>query len=147
MPQLIGAILAIIIAAWVLAVIVWVVQWAAACVFWGWQVILLPFIIYFSPAIIIIVAVIAVYKGSWVAAQNYFVSLRLNVNSDSFLGNFTKYYIISMLTIFLVTMYLAFAIWSTSLIYKPGELFVYHVKDYYEVIVFPAFRIHFPFWD
>ena len=147
MPQLIGGIIVIIIAAWIFAGIVWAIQWAVASFLWVWQVMLLPFFIYFSPTILIIIAVIAVYKGSWVSIKNYYFSLKSNVNSDSFLGHFIKNYIIGMLILFLSATYLAFAIWSFSMIYTPAELFVYHVKDYYEAIVFPAFQIHFPFWN
>ncbi len=93
------------------------------------------------------IAVVSVYIGSWIAVKNYYFSLKLNVNSDTFLGSFIKNYIISTQMLFLLAIYTAFAIWSFLAIYSPGEIFVYHVKDYYGMIEFPAFRIHFPFWD
>jgi hypothetical protein len=147
MPQFVGAIIILVIAVWVVAAIIWVIQWIVACVVWVWQVILMPFFIYFTPAVIMLIITAAIFWGSWIAIQNYFASLRIHVNPTGALENFTKYYIISMLTLFLAIIYLSIVISSLMLIYQPGELFVIHVVEYYESIIFPAFRIHFPFWE
>jgi hypothetical protein len=107
----------------------------------------MPFFVYLTPAVFISIAVAAIFFGSWIAVQNYFVSLKTNVNPAGLSGSFTRSYFISMLTLFLAVIYLALAISSSLLIYNSGELFVVHVVEYYGAITFPAFRIHFPFWD
>jgi hypothetical protein len=146
MPQIILGILIIIIGVWVVAAVVWIVQWIAACGVWVWQVILMPFFIYLTPAVVILIIAAAIFWGSWIAIQNYFLSLKTNINPAGLLEKFTRYYIISTLTMFLATIYLSLILSSLMLIYQPGELFVVHVIEYYESITFPAFRIHFPFW-
>jgi hypothetical protein len=146
MPQIVGVIIVIFIAIWVIAAVVWIIQWIIAGLVWVWQVFLMPFFVYFTPAVLISVVVAAIFWGSWIAVQNYFVSVKNNVNPAG-LGRFTRYYIISMLTLFIAVIYLLLAIESSLLIYHSGELFVDHVVEYYEAITFPAFRIHFPFWD
>ncbi|TGO03079.1 hypothetical protein PN36_13105 [Candidatus Thiomargarita nelsonii] len=147
MPQIVGAIIVIFLAIWVIAAVVWVIQWIAAGLVWVWQVFLMPFFVYLTPAVLISIVVAAIFWGSWIAVQNYFASLRTNVNPAGLSGSFTRYYIISMLTLFLAVIYLLLAIKSSLLIYHSGELFVEHVVEYYAAIIFPAFRIHFPFWD
>ena len=147
MPQLFGAIIIIVIAVWVVAAIVWVIQWIVAGFVWFLQVFLMPFFVYFTPAVFTLIVVAAIFWGSWIAVQNYFASLTTHVNPAGALEKFTKYYIISMLTLFLAIIYLSLVLSSLVLIYQPGELFVVHVIEYYGSITFPAFRIHFPFWQ
>jgi len=147
MPQIILAIIAIIIGAWVVAAIVWIVQWIAAYVVLIWQVFIMPFFIYLTPAVLISVVIAAIFWGSWIAIQNYFLSLKTNINPVGLIEEFTKYYVISALTLFLGIIYLSFIVSYLMLIYQSGELFFVHVINHYESITFPAFRIHFPFWE
>lgn len=147
MPQLIGVILGIIIAIWVLAVIVWIVQWIAAGVVWSWQVLFIPFFAYLTPAVFVTCVIVSIYWGSWVAARNYFLSLRANINSHGLTGKFTRNYIITILTMFLILIYLLISVPATVAIYGAGQLFVSHVIDHYQSIRFPAFLIRFPFWE
>lgn len=107
----------------------------------------MPFFVYLTPTVLMLVVVAAIFWGSWIAVQNYFISLKTNVNPAGISGMFTKYYIISILTLCLATIYLLFAISSFWLIYEPGELFVVHVVEHYGAIIFPGFPIHFPFWE
>jgi len=146
MPQLIGAILIIIIAVWVVAAVVWIVQWIAAGAVWFWQVFLMPFFVYFTPAVLMLIVTVAIFWGSMIAVKNYFASLTNNVNPAGSLENVLRYYIISMLTLFLAIIYLSLFILSLWLSYEPGQQFVDHVIEYYESIIFPAFKIQFPFW-
>ncbi len=147
MPQIIGVILAIIVIVFIVACIVWILQWIAACIVWPWQVIVEPFFIYFSPAAITIVIAAGLYWGSAVAVKNYFVSLKTNISLSGLMGKFTRYYIISVLTVLLIAVYSTFTVTSGLLVYEAGTLFVAQVHEHYASVKFPAFRIHFPFWD
>jgi len=146
MPQIILAIIIIYIAVWVLAAVFWVILWIAAAVFWFWQVFLMPFFLYFTPAVFTLIVVAAIFWGSWIAIQNYFLSLKTNINPAGLSEKLTRYYIISTLTLFLAIIYLSLILSSFVLIYPPSKQFVVHVVDHYESITFPAFRIYFPFW-
>ena len=135
MPQFI---LAIIIIYWVILAVIWVVNWAVKWIAVGaifvWQVFLMPFFVYFAPAIITLVIIAAIFLGSWIAVKNYFASLKTHINPMGSLKRRTKYYIISMLILFLATIYLSLIVSSLVLIYRPVQLFVVHVIEYYESI-------------
>ena len=124
-----------------LEILRWVVQWIWVSIIWLWQAILVPLFIYFTPAVIAIILVIAVYWGSWIASKNYFSSLSANVKSDGLTGKLTRNYIITTLTVTLVSIYLFFAVYSAMLIYTSSEAFVFHVVDHYDSIKYPSFKI------
>lgn len=146
MPQVIAILFIIyVVIVWVIPLVIWIIQWIAAGIVWVWQVLLMPFFVYFTPAIIILVISMAIFFGGWIAVQNYFASLRIHINPPGSLEKPIKYYIISMLTLFLVTLYLSLAISSLWLSYQPGQQFVFHLVNYYQSITFPAFQIDFPF--
>ncbi len=147
MPQFIGVIIALLVVPWIVAGIIWVVQWIWAVVAWIFAVFLIPFFVFFTPGVLVLLVSASIYWGSWVAAQNYFLSLKTNVHSESLTGKLTRNYIITILTLFLIIIYVLFAIISLVLTYEPAQMFVFRVIDHYQSIKFPAFRIHFPFWD
>lgn len=138
MPQLIGAIIVIIVA---LEVLRWVIQWVWVSVIWLWEVFLMPLFVYFTPAVFMTILVTAVCWGSWIAARNYFLSLSANVQSDDLAGKYTRNYILATLTITLASIYVTFAISFAILIYIPSERFVFHVEGHYNSIEFPSFHI------
>jgi len=147
MPQVLLTLLIIyLVVIWVVPLIVFILQWITAGLVWVWQVFFLPFLIYFTPAIVILIIAVAMFWGSWIAVQNYFISVKIHVNPVG-LEKLIKYYIIYTLTTFLAVIYSSFIILFLILIYQPGELFVIHVIEYYDAIVFPAFKINFPFWE
>jgi hypothetical protein len=135
--------LAILFAIWIICEILWfIVQFVLAGVIFLWDVLLLPFFVYFTPAVLIILALIAIYWGTWIASKNYFLSLKANIVSHGFAGKLTRKYIISVLTLFLVSMCLSLAIYSALFIRPYGEKFVSYVDEHYKSIQFPAFTIH-----
>ena len=75
----IGFAIGLYVLIWVAACIVCMAQWTAAGCLWFYQVILMPFAVYFSPAFLVLGISIGVYWGSYVAARNYFISLKENV--------------------------------------------------------------------
>ena len=146
MPQVIAILLIIyVVIVWVIPLVIWIIKWIVAGIIWVWQVLLMPFLVYFTPAIIILVISAAIFFGGWIAVQNYFASLKIHINPAGSLEKLIKYYIISVLTLFLVTLYLSLAISSLWLSYQPGQQFVFYVANYYKSITFPAFQIDFLF--
>ena len=144
--QTIGMIIGLVVLFWVVTAIVCMVQWAAAGCLWFYQAILVPLSLYFSPAFIVLSISIGVYWGSYVAARNYFVSLKNNVVPEGKLRNIVRYYVTSILLCFLISIYSFLAVSSGILVYKPAVKYVTHVCSYYATIKFPAFNIVFPFW-
>jgi len=125
---------------------VWIIQWAAACVVWLYQVMLMPFFVYFLPSIILTTIVVGTYIGSYISASNYFLSIKKNVNPEGDLKKVLKYYIISIIMFILIILFIVFAIFSGILIYDLLYKFIHYIIDYYNSIKFPAFNINFPFW-
>lgn len=145
MPQLLGVLLALFVVMLVCEILWLIAQWIWAFVILFWDALLLPFFFYFTPAVLIILALTAIYWGVWIASKNYFLSLKANIVSDGFAGALTRKYIISVLTLFLVSMCLSLAIHSALFIYPQGKKFVTYVDNHYQSIKFPAFTIHFLF--
>jgi len=145
--QIFGVIFAIFVAIIVFAVAVWLIQWGVACLVWCYQVALMPFFVYFFPAILLTTVVIGIYLGSYISASNYFISVKKHVNPEGDLKKVLKFYIISILMLILSFIYIAFTIISCLLIYDLLFMFVNHILEYYDTIIFPAFEIHFPFWE
>lgn len=132
---------------WLVAVIVNMALWTAAGCLWFYQVILMPFVVYLSPAFLALSISIGVFWGSYVAARNYFVSLMENVIPQGKLRKVVRYYVISILLCFLVSICSISALYAGNLIYKPSVEFTTRVCAYYATIRFPAFEIVFPFWE
>ena len=142
----IGMIIGLFVLVWVVTYLVFMVQWAAAGCLWFYQAILVPSSLYFSPAFLILSISIGVYWGSYVAARNYFVSLKNNVVPKGKLKKFVRYYVTSILFCFLISMYFFFAVSTGILVYEPAVKYGTEVCAYYAAIKFPAFNIVFPFW-
>ena len=142
----IGLAIGLFVLVWVVTCLVCMVQWAAAGCLWFYQVILMPLFVYFSPAFLILSISIGVYWGSYVAARNYFVSLKNNVMPEGKLRNIVRFYVTSILLCFLISMYSFFAVSAGILVYEPAVKYATQVCAYYATIKFPAFDIVFPFW-
>ena len=140
------AIVSIVVIIFLIAIVTWIIQWVGACLIWVWQAILQPFFVYFSPAILIILALIGIYLGSAHAMRNYIRSLRQNVKPEGLVGKIMGDGIIGLLTIIQAALYLVFAGASGYLVYNHFLNFVSAVKEYYNSIIFPAYEIVFPFW-
>lgn len=144
---IVGGIIGLFVLIWLVAVIVNMALWTAAGCLWFYQVILMPFVVYLSPAFLVLSISIGVSWGSYVAARNYFVSLLKNVLPKGKLKKVVRYYVVSILLCFLVSIYSLFALYAGNLIYKPAVEFTMRVCTYYATIKFPAFEIVFPFWE
>nr|VFK28106.1 MAG: hypothetical protein BECKMB1821G_GA0114241_10339 [Candidatus Kentron sp. MB]VFK32912.1 MAG: hypothetical protein BECKMB1821I_GA0114274_10388 [Candidatus Kentron sp. MB]VFK75799.1 MAG: hypothetical protein BECKMB1821H_GA0114242_10328 [Candidatus Kentron sp. MB] len=147
MPQFFAAIIGLGIVVYVIAFVVWIVQWIWAAIVFVWEAFLMPFLIYLTPSILMLITTVAFYWGGWIAAQNYFSSLKTKVYWASTTGKFTQNYVMSVLTIFLILISLSFAVSFVVFTYEPVRIFAQHVIEYYESIKFPSFDIHFPFWE
>ena len=147
MPQALAVIVGFIILAYVVAAIVWIVQWLWACILFVFQVFIFPFFVFLTPSVLAIIGSLAFYWGSWIAVNNYFNSIKTKVHSEGFAVKVTNFYIKGTLSLLIAAGYIATAVVAFYLITLPIEPFVYHVRDYFQAINFPAYRIVFPFWD
>ncbi len=147
MPQVIGLILAIIIAAWVVAVVVWIVQWIAAGCVWAFEVALYPTFVYFLPATLAALGLAGVFWGSGIAARNYVSSLNHNLKPEESSGKIYRTLIIGFLSTGLLISYAGLTYPTIFFIKDSTISFVTYINNYYDRIIFPAFRITFPFWD
>ena len=146
MPQILGAILAIILLVLAIAVAVWIIQWAVAVVVWVFQAILIPIFIFLLPAIIALTILAGLYWGSWIAAKNNFGSVRTNVDPEGRLGTVIRHSVVGFQTVTLVALCAFLTVVSAAGIYALSLEGVDIVQGYYSAIEFPFFEIVFPFW-
>ncbi len=146
MPQIIGAILAILLLILAVAIAVWIISWAVAIVVWIFQAILIPVFIFLLPAIIALIILAGLYWGSWVAARNYFQSVRTNINPQGHLRSVIQRGVVVFQTLTLTAVCAVFTVVSAAVIYGLSMQGVSYVQGYYTAIEFPFFDIVFPFW-
>jgi hypothetical protein len=128
-------------------VLVWVLQWAWACLLWAFQAVIKPFFMFLAPAFLVLSVTLGVLLGIAVAANNYILSIRNNVNPEGRWKSLLRGYLLTSQTALLSIACLAIAGFSTYYIFGAGEKFVLYVMYYYDQIIFPAFEIRFPFWE
>lgn len=138
MPQIIGVVIGVVVIGEILR---WVVQWVWAVFTWVWEILILPFFIYLTPSAFVLLFILAMVWGSWISTQNYWVSLKVNVNSEGMSGKLTQSYIITVLVLFVATLYISFVITFAMSVYEPAQTFVSHVAGHYDSVQFPAFSI------
>ncbi len=147
MPQVIGAILAFILMIWAVTIVVWLIQWAVAAIVWAFQAVLLPVFIFLLPAIIALVVLAGLYWGSWIAARNYFHSVRMNVSPEGALKMIVRRSVVSFQTVMMVLLCAVSTAVSGFAIYDLSLVGWERVRGYYAGIEFPLYEILYPFWE
>lgn len=147
MPQLFAFVIFVFIAVWVVAAVVWVVQWIAATLLLIFQIVVFPLIVFVGPTLISLILIAAMSRGGYIAAANYMGALNANVETQGLAGKVTGKYIISVLSIFLIALCLFTALGSIYFLIEPILEFANFVEEHFDSIRYPGFRIKFPFWD
>jgi uncharacterized membrane protein len=147
MPQVIGAIVVIIIIWYVVVCLIPVlIQWIGAVLLWLLQAIILPALV-FLPTVAVVMLTIAFLGASWIAVKNYFLAIHANIvpePKNSALGTGIRGGLIGALTLFMALFYAAQLGGFGSLAYFGGLAAVNAITGYFDSIEFPGFEIHYP---
>ncbi len=145
--QFVVAILGFILVVWVVTIAVWLIQWAVAAIVWVFQAVLLPIFMFLLPAIICLVILAGLYWGGWIAARNYFSSVKKNVNPKGALHAWVRHSVVGSQTFALSVLCAGSAAISGILVYGLSMAAVEQVQEYYAAIKFPHYEILYPFWE
>lgn len=143
----VGGIIAIGIVIYIVAIVVWLVQWIAATAVLIYDVALLPLVVYFLPGFLAILMTTGLFWGSGIAVHNYFSAMQSNITPQDILGSVIRYFLLVLLSLFMAAIYIPITGYSGAFTYKAALNFKQAVERHYQSVQYPAFKIIFPFWD
>jgi hypothetical protein len=147
MDKIIGTILGLVVVMYVIAAIVWVIQWIAATAVLIYDIALMPLVVYFLPGVLAVLVTAGLFWGSGIAVHNYFSAMQSNITPQDILGSVIRYFLLIVLSLSMAAIYIPIAGYSGFFTYQAAVNFEQTVEQHYQSVQYPAFRIVFPFWD
>lgn len=142
---LVGAVIFFIVAAYILAAVVWLSQWIFAIPVWIFQIVIMPLFLYFMPATLTSIAIAGFMVGAWTSARNYLRALHNETQPEEWVGRIFKGFM-TLTAPIILTIVTAAVILASGLTQSSAD-FIEHVRTHYTEVAFPAYEIYFPFWS